>query len=275
MSTPVLKRAIAALEGFFGAQLTIEPTLSEHAELALALAKSITEVGTFEHVLVREEYYDWLDTDPVNISEAVYAGLNGRYEIASEEHIPLARVLPLAVHGAVLDPEQLREYARFDGATTHVNEFLLQYNELFSHMIAEMVRGVPSFDVLYEELKDIAQDRNYGLTLKRMLHEAKTNAPLEYRSKPGWAAVSFGNLIYQLLRTDSAADALTDTTERGGTVRDHAGLIGAAYGALYGEDAVPAPWREALEAYQSGRPAVYLPRDLPALAERLLREAKE
>lgn len=275
MSTPVLERATAALQGFFGAQLTIEPTLSEHAELALALAKSITEVGTFEHVLVREEYYDWLDTEPVNISQAVYAGLNGRYEIESEEHVPLARVLPLAVHGAVLNPEVLREYARFDGATTHVNEFLLQYNELFSHMIAEMIRGVPAFAVLYEELKDIAQDRNYGLTLKRVLHEAKTNPPLEYRTKPGWAAVSFGNLIHQLLRTEDASDALSDTVERGGAVRDHAGLIGAAYGALYGEDAVPTEWRDALAGYETDRPAVYLPRDLPALAERLLREAKE
>lgn len=275
MSTPVLERATAALQGFFGAQLTIEPALSEHAELALALAKSITEVGTFEHVLVREEYYDWLDTEPANISQAVYAGLNGRYEIESEEHIPLARVLPLAVHGAVLNPEVLREYARFDGATTHVNEFLLQYNELFSHMIAEMVRGVPNFPVLYEELKDLAQDRNYGLTLKRVLHEANTNPPLEYRTKPGWAAVSFGNLIHQLLRTEDASDALSDTVERGGAVREHAGLIGAAYGALYGEDAVPPAWRDAIAAYAAERPAVYLPKDLPALAERLLREAKE
>ena len=275
MSTSVTSRARAALLGFFGAPLTIDPTLSEHAELALAMARSITEVGSFEHVLVREAYYDWLDDGPAHISEAVYAGLNGRYEIESEVHVPLARVVPLGIHGAVLNPEVLREYARFDGATTHVNEFLLQYNELFAHLLAEAIRGVPSFAFLHERLTEVAIERNYGLTLKRVLHEARTLAPHEYRTKPGWAAVSIGNLVYQLERTDDAAAALADTIERGGAVREHAALLGAAFGALYGEDALPASWLDAVNAYDEARPTEYLLRDVPALAERLLRQPEE
>lgn len=268
MNTTVTSRARAALLGFFGAPLTVDPVLSEHAELALAMAHSITEVGSYEHVIVREAYFDWLDTEPETISEAVYSGLNGRYEIESEIHIPLARVVPLGVHGAVLNPELLREYARFDGATTHVNEFLLQYNELFAHLIAEAIRGVPSFEYLHQHLTDMAMERNYGLTLKRVLHEARTTAPHDYRTKPGWAAVSIGNLVYQLFRTDNAEDALADTTQRGGAVREHAALLGAAFGALYGEDALPQSWLEA----HAGNEVLS---DVLALAERLLREPKE
>ena len=95
----------------------------------------------------------------------------------------------------------------------------------------------------------------------------------------GWVLIALQNALWQMLHASNLEEGVVDTVMQGGDTDTNAAIAGALLGAVYGEEAVPAQWRESIlncrpEAGRPGvhkpRPAEYWPVDALELADALL-----
>ena len=110
---------------------------------------------------------------------------------------------------------------------------------------------------------------------------SRMRKPRDYQSQMGWVLVAFQNALWQMLHAPSFEDGVVDTVMQGGDTDTNAAIAGALLGAIHGEEAVPAQWREAIlncrpEAgnprVRTPRPQRYWPVDALELADDLLKK---
>ena len=83
--------------------------------------------------------------------------------------------------------------------------------------------------------------------------------------------IAFRLAFWELLHAPSLEAALVDVANRGADADAHGAITGALLGAFYGEDAIPAEWKQlVLESMATVRGplwTLYHPRHLLALAQ--------
>ena len=94
-----------------------------------------------------------------------------------------------------------------------------------------------------------------------------------------WVLVALHNAFWQLLHADSLKAGIVDTVMRGGDTDTTAAICGALMGAVYGREAIPNQWANAVlncrpHAEQPDvfkpRPEIFWPTDALELADRLI-----
>ena len=254
-----------------------QPT--DDSELALTLARTLVEHGRYDPDALRKAYVSWLESEPFDCGATIVAGLTGRPNVGSQANGALMRISPLGIFGANHDPAQVMQWARQDAAITHPHEVCRQANVLFAAAIAFAIRWGGSVGAVFSYVRTLAGD----LDVEPALHEAITNAaespPTDYVHQQGWVLIAFRNALWQLLHAPGMEAGVVDTVMRGGDTDTNAAICGALLGAVYGRDAVPKQWIDALldcrpEVGLSGvrrpRPEVFWPVDVLELAERLV-----
>jgi len=102
--------------------------------------------------------------------------------------------------------------------------------------------------------------------------------PTDYLDKQGWVLVAFHNALWQLLHASGLEDGIINTVMQGGDTDTNAAICGALLGAVYGREAIPAQWEEAIlnckpkagkQGVHQPRPECFWPVDALELAERL------
>lgn len=95
----------------------------------------------------------------------------------------------------------------------------------------------------------------------------------------GWVLIALRNALWQLTHAPNLEEGVVDTVMRGGDTDTNAAICGALLGAVYGCDAIPSQWRDAVlncrpEAGGANvinpRPKLFWPIDALELAERLI-----
>jgi ADP-ribosyl-[dinitrogen reductase] hydrolase len=208
----------------------------------------------------------------------------------------LMRTAPIGVFFADR-PDERRRASMDDAAITHFDPRCQLACASFNTAIAEGVTGVADpyrmTELAGAEIRSSArlllerhreQSQAIRAAEKDLLHDldsAAASNPQLYGPEihllhhSGFVRVAYRLAFWHLLHTRSFEDALIDTVNRGGDADTNGAITGALLGAVYGEEGIPAAWRQAvLEALCDDRAAGPLASAYhPHLLLRMVREA--
>jgi ADP-ribosylglycohydrolase len=257
--------------------------ITDDTELALALARSLAERGSFDADAVALRYVAWYRSGPFDVggttrrafgappdpSRPAAAQLEERANGTSEANGSLMRVSPLGVFGWSLEPGLLAGMAAQDSRLSHPNPVCQAACAVFTHAIAFAVRtGAPAKEV-FEEALAFARSSSLAAPVVDSLELARQDAPGDFMRHQGWVRIALQNAFFQLLHAASFEAGVVDTVMRGGDTDTNGCIAGALLGSVHGAGAEPLAWREAVLGCRSARPSDYWCADLPQLAERL------
>ncbi len=251
----------------------------DDSEMALLLARMLTERGGYDPDAALQTYQFWLDSDPFDCGMTIATSLRGRPNPASQANGAMMRISPLGIFGANYPLETVCDWAKQDAALTHPNPVCLQANALFTMAIAHAIASGCEAEKLYQNIKQWAADLAVDPALMEAIHGAAEAPPEDYVQQQGWVLIAFRNALWQLLNAPSLEAGVVDTVMRGGDTDTNAAICGALLGAVYGLDAIPAQWVDQVlncrpKAGHPGvnrpRPECFWPVDALELAEGLI-----
>ncbi|MBA2665241.1 MAG: ADP-ribosylglycohydrolase family protein [Bradymonadaceae bacterium] len=254
-----------------------QPT--DDSEMALLLARLLVERGSYDPKLAFDAYVFWLDSGPFDCGMTISAALRGRPNDQSQANGAMMRISPLAIFGANFELDQVAQWARQDAALTHPNPVCVQANALFAMAISEAIRTGKGGAAIYADILGWATAMAVEPALMAAIEGAAQGPPEDYVHQQGWVLIAFKNALWQLLHAYNLEQAVVDTVMQGGDTDTNTAICGALLGAIYGEQAVPAQWVEAVlncrpdaanaRAHRP-RPQVFWPVDALELADGLV-----
>jgi ADP-ribosylglycohydrolase len=262
-----------------GTYHTVAGQPTDDSEMALLLARTLVEHGTYEPDAARAAYVYWLDSGPFDCGGTIGSALRGHFNHASQANGAMMRVSPLGIFGSKHSLDRVAEWARQDAVLTHPNPVCQQANALYVMAIAHATRTGAGPEDLYTELAAWANDLDCDPILRGCIAAAKDRPPDDFHTQQGWVLVAFGNALWQLLHAPSLEEGVVDTVMRGGDTDTNAAICGALLGAVYGRRALPARWVDRILTCrpmngESGithpRPQCFWPVDAMTLVDRLL-----
>jgi ADP-ribosylglycohydrolase len=179
-----------------------------------------------------------------------------------------------------MDPLELVELARRDAELTHAHPTCRDASAVFAAAIARAVATGMDGRALYEFAVRLAEAGRFDDDVRRCLDGAARGNAEDFGRETGTVCITLQNAFYQLLNAASVEAGMVDTVMRGWDTDTNAAVAGALLGAVYGEAAIPARWREAVlacrpeagrGAVEHPRPREYWPVDVPVLADELVR----
>ncbi len=245
-----------------------QPT--DDSEMALILARQLTDDGEYREHKVSLRYVDWLYSDPFDIGRTTADALRGTLNSESQANGSLMRCSPL---GVAFSPEQLTTIAPTDSALTHPHPLCGECCRTFTQAISRGVQGESVEEALGKAFQEAAPE------VRKFLTEAQAGPPGEFIHQMGWIKIAFVNAFAHLYRKTALKDAVVETVRRGGDTDTNAAIVGALLGAFQGLSAIPDQWRlsvqtcrpaRALRHCRQPRPRLYWPVDVLNLAELLL-----
>ena len=225
-----------------------------------------------------EAYVAWLDTGPFDAGITVSAALRGGMNPHSQANGALMRISPLAIFGATHELSDVAAWARADAEITHPNRVCLEANELFATAVAQVIRTGCDRHELYRQIVAWAEEADVDSSLLEAVRGAAVAPPDDFLSQAGWVLIAFCNALWQLLHAVDLEEGVVDTVMRGGDTDTNAAICGALLGAVWGIDAIPAQWTNAVlncradrerPGVANPRPEQFWPVDALELAGRL------
>jgi ADP-ribosylglycohydrolase len=194
------------------------------------------------------------------------------------------RVSSIGIAGAGLPVSVVARWAADDAALTHPNPVCISVNVLYACAMAAAIRDGLGAEEVYDFMMALAESRRAGDPtagdeLLAILKAARDAPPADFLHQMGWVRIAFHNAVYQLLHAASLEEGVVDSVARGGDTDTNAAIAGALLGAVHGEAAIPAQWRDAILSCRprQGDPGVHRPRpecfwpvDALELADKLL-----
>ena len=261
---------------------TIAGQPTDDSEMALMLARTLVENGTYHVGAALKAYQWWLHSEPFDCGATVAAGLRGHPNIDSQANGALMRISPLGIFGSRYSLALVGEWAKQDAILTHPHVICQQVNALFAMAIAHAVHSQCDASRIYRHIKQWAKDMAVEPALTRVIEEAASEPPADYVYHQGWVLIAFQNALFQLRNAPNLEAGVVDTIMRGGDTDTNAAICGALLGAVYGLSAIPEQWVKCVlncrpQAGASGvhrpRPEYLWPTDALELAEKLLNNA--
>jgi ADP-ribosyl-[dinitrogen reductase] hydrolase len=258
---------------------TIAGQPTDDTEMALMLARSLVQDGTYKADSALTVYKYWLDSNPFDIGGTISGALTGRLNHTSQANGALMRISPLGLFGAKHSPDQVADWAQQDAALTHPHPVCRQINALFAMAIARAIQTGESAQALYSNILKWAENMQVEPSIIKIMQKTLDAPPEDYIHHQGWVLIAFHNALYQLLHTEDLAAGVVDTVMRGGDTDTNAAICGALLGAVYGRDAIPEQWYlniltcrpiSGQPNVRRARPECFWPVDAMILAERLL-----
>jgi ADP-ribosylglycohydrolase len=137
-----------------------QPT--DDSEMALMLARSLVEQGTFRPKAVFEAYVSWLKSVPFDVGRTVGMGLSGAPNPQSQANGALMRISPLGIFGARFPRETVAGWAAEDARITHPHPVCVQTSQLYATAVAHVIRtgcdGPALFAWIHEQAVAMAAD---------------------------------------------------------------------------------------------------------------------
>jgi len=278
-----------------GTWKTVAGQPTDDSEMALMLARSIVESGTYSRAAAACAYAHWYNTKPFDIGNTTAKALalagralrNGGDPEAealqsatphSQANGALMRISPLGIVAAAADSDTPFKWAGEDAELTHPNPVCVHANRLFVFAVRKAIQAGAAAAV-FDRCERYAAEQELSPEIVRVFRGARETPPENYLHQQGWVLIALQNAFYQLLHAPSFEAGVIDTVRRGGDTDTNAAICGALLGAVYGREAVPAQWRsriltcrplEGLSRVHHPRSREFWPVDALELAERLL-----
>jgi ADP-ribosylglycohydrolase len=261
-----------------GTWRTLAGQPTDDSEMAIMLARTLSERGRFDAEAVRKAYRFWYDSDPFDCGGTISAGLRGMPNPESQANGALMRISPLGIFGARKDLWDVGKWASQDAALTHPHPICRQANALFAMALARAIRTGCSPSSLYADMLLWAEHLDVEPALRGALLDAAISPPIDFQRHQGWVLIALRNALWQLLNAPNPEEGVVDTVMRGGDTDTNAAICGALLGAVHGLDEIPMQWREKILScrpeHRPGvprpRPEVFWPVDALELSQRLL-----
>ncbi|MBE7373944.1 inositol monophosphatase family protein [Pseudomonas lopnurensis] len=265
-----------------------QPT--DDGELALALARSLVELGGFSATDVAQRYVAWLRSEPFDVGNTTRQALLGplrqpalavdeacraHASVRSQANGALMRVAPIgiAAHGR---PALAARWARQDALLTHPHGVCQEASAAYAAAIAAAVAGADRQAMLDAALAVLLPSADGDAVKQVLLAAAAGERPDDYQQQMGWVLIALQNAFYHLLAGNTVGHALNETIRQGGDTDTNACIAGALLGAVDGiarlDWAQLGPLLSCRAHPQSlrPRPMVCWPDDAGVLAQRLL-----
>jgi ADP-ribosylglycohydrolase len=262
-----------------GTWKTLAGQPTDDSELALALARTLVDKGTYDAEATFDAYVAWLNSGPFDCGNTIAGALRGQPNPASQANGAMMRVSPLGIFGANHPLETVAGWAEQDAALTHRHRVCRQANALYAMAIADAVANGTHPQPLYGKIVNWAADRKVDPTLAQVITLAADTPPEDFTSQQGWVLVAFRNALWQLLHAKDCESGIVDTVGRGGDTDTNGAICGALLGAVYGIEMIPAQWtgrvlhcrpKEGDPRVLRPRPECYWPVDALELADALI-----
>lgn len=291
-----------------GTHNTIAGQPTDDSEMALMLARSIVRAGRFDPGEVAVAYAHWFESPPFDHGHTTALALRPAVASLKRGESPssvadaarsaasresqangaLMRVSPLGIFAHALPAAVAADLARKDAALTHPHPLCQDASAVFVVAIAHAVATGSNAEETYRFATSWAGGQSAAASgetppadpaVRECLELAATDPPPDFEHQQGWVLIALRNTFWQLLHAPSLETGVSDTVMRGGDTDTNAAVAGALLGAVYGMEAVPGRWRDAILSCQpeKGRPGVHRPRpkplwptDAPLLARRLV-----
>ncbi len=263
--------------------------LTDDGEMALMLARSLVEQGRFDTETVREAYMVWWRSPAFGFGRTTQNALqHGIFDPSTQTNGALMRISPLGIFGARYDAEQVADWARQDARLTHVNTVCQDSSAVFAASISRAIRtgcdgaSLHRWIIRWSEATGV-DDGVIEVLRRASDHEPpypiEMDADISNTPMRVWVLIALHNAFWQLLNADSLESGIVDTVMLGGDTDTTAAICGALMGAVYGREATPPQWTNAVlncrpRAGQSDvfkpRPEIFWPVDALDLAQKLL-----
>jgi ADP-ribosylglycohydrolase len=216
-----------------------QPT--DDSEMALYLARSITEMGRFDDGDVIRSYREWYRTGPFDVGQTTRAALVGYLVGTSQANGSLMRASPLGVFAHARPPAEAAALAREDSALTHPHPVCGDATAAFVVAVSHAIREGDGPRSAYEAALDWARASAVPEVV-RALEAAEGAAPVCDGEHQGFVLIALQNAFHALLHAPSLEQGVVDTVRRGGDTDTNAAVAGALLGAVHGRSAVPSQW---------------------------------
>ncbi|WIJ25783.1 inositol monophosphatase family protein [Devosia sp. RR2S18] len=252
-----------------------QPT--DDSELALALARCLTQNRRFERSMVLEAYRKWYRSSPFDVGGTTRAALAlGQLNQNSQANGSLMRVSPIGVFASG-NPKHAAELAADDSCLTHPHPVCLAACSAFAAAISVGVGGGTRED-MFDAALAYAGGSDQADLVRDILRRATSSKPADYETSIGWVLIALQNAFYHLCGGTSVADAIATTVSEGGDTDTNGAIAGALVGAAEGRQGISDQWRRMILSCRpmelggaaEPRPMEYWPDDLLELAEGLL-----
>ncbi len=243
---------------------------TDDTAMALALARSLDECGTYDEADALKRYLAWRASSPPDIGITVAAVLGAAAageppRVAAERfhresggrsagNGSLMRIAPVAVRFA-REPDAMADVARRESTLLHFDPLAADACEWFCARLAGLLLDGP----------EAASPASDGFDPRIGETVALDRAAAGARAEPlgGFVLAALGVAAAAVASAESFEEALVWAINLGGDADTNGAIAGALLGARFGEDAIPERWRSVVEEAD----------ELGALAERLVAAA--
>lgn len=264
--------------------------ITDDGELTMALARALAERRGFESERVARGYAEWYRSRPFDVGQTTARA----FGIQEKDGVPLADVMraaaregsmgskangslmratPLGVLGCGTEPEAIAVLAFEDSALSHPNPSCCEAVACYTIAIASLIE-VPGDRARAWSRAHGWGTKHAGAEVQEWLALAQGDEEVPFTPMDGFVRIGFVHAFRHFLRETSFSAAIEDTLAGGGDTDTNACIVGGLLGAAAPGD-IPLAWIEAVRSSDSARgrprPAIYHPRDIPALAVEILR----
>lgn len=219
--------------------------VTDDTTMALALGQSILEQGRVDALAAARAFDGWMRSKPVDIGNTVRRGIlrfrqTGDTCTPPNEHDAgngaCMRVLPVALATHNHDRAAVREAVLTQARVTH-NHALSDAGTLcVVEMVQAFLAGRSRVEVLHEQVHRLIEQ-----------HPSFRFRGGKPRENPTGYIVDTLQTVFQcFFDTDSFADCLVETVNRGGDADTTGAIAGMLAGACYGLAGIPTAWLKAL-----------------------------
>jgi ADP-ribosyl-[dinitrogen reductase] hydrolase len=230
-----------------GGWLRLKPgQVTDDTTMALALGQSILEQGQVTAEGAARAFDAWMRSKPVDIGNTVRRGIlhyreTGQAETHEDEHDAgngaAMRVLPVALATLGQPEERVRLACRAQAHVTHNCALSDAATECVALMVHDALHGADKIRLLHERAHPLAR-RHAEFTFRSVRQQDNPS---------GYVPDTIRAVFQAFFDTDSFEDCLTDVVNRGGDADTTGAIAGMLAGAVYGLDAIPERWLEALD----------------------------
>jgi ADP-ribosyl-[dinitrogen reductase] hydrolase len=219
--------------------------VTDDTTMALALGRSILEQGKVDAVAAARAFDGWMRAKPVDIGNTVRRGIlrfrqSGELVAPPNDHDAgngaCMRVLPVALATFGHDRTRVRADTLAQARITHNHPLSDAGTLCIVEMVQAFLAGRSRVEVLHEHV--------YRLIEQHSPFRFRGGKPRENPS--GYIVDTLQTVFQCFFDTDSFADCLVETVNRGGDADTTGAIAGMLAGACFGLKAIPDEWIDAL-----------------------------
>ena len=229
-----------------GGWLKLKPgQVTDDTTMALALGEAILRAGRTDARECALAFDAWMRAKPIDIGNTVRRGIV-HFRSTGQTSTPLReddagngacmRCLPVALVTFGLPEEQVRAACRAQAHVTHHNRLSDAATELVVRMVQRALAGGGIRQLLRECVQPLVTAQPAFRFRTRRLDNPS-----------GYIVETMRAVLQALFETDSFGACLVDVVNRGGDADTTGAIAGMIAGALYGPQAIPTRWTNALE----------------------------